>query len=60
MRVNNVNQQKHSLKVYATEKEMIYLNDTLKVSASRNKEYISEIYKTPLAVPYFSNVAGES
>ena len=33
--VNSVNQWKHTLKVYAAEKEMIYLNGTSKVSVSR-------------------------
>ena len=33
--VNSVKQWKHTLKVYAAEKEMIYLNGTSKVSVSR-------------------------
>ena len=33
--VNSVNQLKHTLKVYAAEKGMIYLNATSKVSVSR-------------------------
>ena len=32
--INNVNQWKHTLKVYAAEKEIIYLNGTSKVSVS--------------------------
>ena len=39
---------------------MIYLNGTSSVSASRNKEYSSEVFQTPLAVPRFSKVAGRS
>ena len=33
--VNSVNQWKHTLKVYAAEKEIIYLNGSSKVSVSR-------------------------
>ena len=33
--VNSVNQRKHTLKVYAAKKEMIYLNGTSKFSVSR-------------------------
>ena len=38
--VNCVNQWKHTLKVYAVEKEMIYLNGISKVSVSRSREGI--------------------
>ena len=51
-KVNNVNQWKDTVKVYVTEKEMIYLKG-MKVCASRNKEYWSEIFQTPLVVPHF-------
>ena len=37
--VNNVNQWKDKLNVYAAEKKMIYVKGT-KVIASRNKEYL--------------------
>ena len=51
-KVNNVNQWKDTVKVYVTEKEMIHLKG-MKVCASRNKEYWSEVFQTPLVVPHF-------
>ena len=38
--VNSLNQWKHTLKVYAAENEMIYLNGTSKVSVSRKWIFI--------------------
>ena len=37
---------------------MIYLNGTSRVSPSRNKDYLSEVFQTPLAVPHLAKVAG--
>ena len=56
-KVNNVKQWKDTVNVYVTEKEMIYLIG-MKVCASRNKEYWSEVFQTPLVVPHFSKGAG--
>ena len=60
--VNIVNQWKHTLKVYAAEKEMIYLNGTFKVSISWCRVFIwgSGVFQTLLAVPHFDKVAGKS
>ena len=42
--------------VYTAEKEMIYLKGT-KVCASRNIEYLSEVFQMSLVVPHFSKSA---
>ena len=55
--VNSVNQWKHTLKVYATEKEMIYLNGTSKVSVSR---YRVIIWGFPNTIGKVGKVAGKS
>ena len=55
--VNNLNQWKDTMNVYVSGKEVIYLKG-MKACASRNKEYRSEVFQTPLVVPHFSKGAG--
>ena len=50
--VNCVNQWKHTLKVYADEKEMIYLKGTSKFSASRKRVLIWGFPNTVGSAPF--------
>ena len=58
--VNSVNQRKSTLKFYALNKEIVYLNGTSKVSVTRNKQYLSEVFKTPLVVPFLVKMQEKS
>ena len=60
VRVNSVNQWKHTLKVYAAEKEMIYLNGTSKVSVSRKRVSKFEVTKHPCQSPTLVKLQGKS